>query len=70
MTANKRARRETGPPEHAPLAADPAEGSTTDDTAARSLTRAERTQLGMDSWEPSLLRELLQAHNKLPTDEG
>lgn len=42
----------------------------TEDTATRALTRAERTTLGMDAWEPSLLRELLQAHNRLPIDKG
>ncbi len=42
----------------------------TDDTAVRALTRAERARLGMDSWEPSLLRELLQAQNRLPIDKG
>jgi hypothetical protein len=37
-----------------------------DDTALRSLTDEERASLGMDSWEPSLLRALLQAENRLP----
>lgn len=41
-----------------------------DDTALCALTRVERARLGMDSWEPSLLRELLQAENRLPTDKG
>jgi hypothetical protein len=47
-----------------------AETTATEDTVARVLTRAERARLGMDSWEPSLLRELLQAHNRLPIDKG
>jgi hypothetical protein len=36
-----------------------------DDTASRSLSKVERRQLGMDSWEPSLLRKLLAAQNRL-----
>lgn len=39
-----------------------------DDTAIRSLSREERRQISMDSWEPSLLRKLLSAQNKLPKD--
>jgi hypothetical protein len=41
-----------------------------EDTAARCLTPVERRRLGIDSWEPSLLRALLEAHNKLPADEA
>ncbi|HET8696761.1 MAG TPA: hypothetical protein VFO94_04710 [Gammaproteobacteria bacterium] len=41
-----------------------------DDTAARRLTPAERRRLDIDAWEPSLLRALLEAHNKLPADEA
>jgi hypothetical protein len=37
----------------------------TDDTASRSLSKVERRRLGMDDWEPSLLRELLAAQNRL-----
>jgi hypothetical protein len=37
----------------------------TDDTAERSLSKVERRRLGMDSWEPSLLRKLLAAQNRL-----
>jgi hypothetical protein len=36
-----------------------------DDTAEWSLSKVERRQLGMDSWEPSLLRQLLAAQNRL-----
>ena len=36
-----------------------------DDTAIRSLSKEERARLSMDSWEPSLLRNLLRAENKL-----
>ncbi len=36
-----------------------------DDTAERSLSKVERRQLGMDAWEPSLLRKLLAAQNRL-----
>lgn len=43
-------------PKHAPA----------EDTAVRSLTEEERVSLGMDSWEPSLLRAMLQAQNRLP----
>jgi hypothetical protein len=41
-----------------------------DDTAVRCLTPVERRRLDIDSWEPSLLRALLEAHNKLPADEA
>jgi hypothetical protein len=36
-----------------------------EDTALGSLTPEDRERLSMDSWEPSLLRELLTAQNKL-----
>ena len=36
-----------------------------DDTALMSLSKIERRQLGMDAWEPSLLRKLLAAQNRL-----
>lgn len=36
------------------------------DTALNYLTPVERDRLNMDSWEPSLLRELLEAENRLP----
>jgi len=39
--------------------------SSPDDTAELSLSKVERRQLGMDSWEPSLLRKLLAAQNRL-----
>jgi hypothetical protein len=38
-----------------------------EDTARLSLSKAERTKLNMDSWEPSLLRKLLAAQNRLKT---
>lgn len=36
-----------------------------EDTAMLSLSRADRKKLNMDSWEPSLLRKLLTAQNRL-----
>lgn len=39
-----------------------------DETALRSLTREERRQISMDSWEPSLLRKLLSAQDRLKKD--
>lgn len=51
------------PPKPAPASPDAQSG--TDDTAHRHLSRDERARLGMDSWEPSLLRRLLKAQNKL-----
>lgn len=36
------------------------------DTALNYLTPAERERLNIDSWEPSLLRQLLEAENRLP----
>jgi hypothetical protein len=38
-----------------------------EDTALLSLSRADRNKLNMDSWEPSLLRKLLTAQNRLKT---
>lgn len=39
-----------------------------EDTALKSLSRTERVRLDIDAWEPSLLRALLEAQNKLPGD--
>ena len=36
-----------------------------EDTATLSLSRADRKKLGIDAWEPSLLRKLLTAQNRL-----
>jgi len=36
-----------------------------EDTALHSLSKTERKKLNMDSWEPSLLRKLLKAQNRL-----
>jgi hypothetical protein len=36
-----------------------------EDTAVLSLSKVDRKKLGMDSWEPSLLRKLLSAQNRL-----
>ena len=36
-----------------------------DDTALHNLSKTERKKLNMDSWEPSLLRKLLKAQNRL-----
>ncbi|NNC64122.1 MAG: hypothetical protein HKN84_05005 [Gammaproteobacteria bacterium] len=39
--------------------------SDVEDTAARSLSDTDRKKLSMDSWEPSLLRKLLSAQDRL-----
>ena len=36
-----------------------------EDTVVLSLSKTDRKKLGMDSWEPSLLRMLLTAQNRL-----
>lgn len=36
-----------------------------EDTATLSLSKVDRQRLNMDSWEPSLLRKLLTAQNRL-----
>jgi hypothetical protein len=36
-----------------------------EDTTLRCLSKADRKKLGMDAWEPSLLRKLLAAQNRL-----
>jgi hypothetical protein len=36
-----------------------------DDTAIRSLSKEEIKRMSIDSWEPSLLRNMLEAVNKL-----
>ena len=36
-----------------------------EDTAMLSLSKTDRKKLSMDSWEPSLLRKLLTAQNRL-----
>jgi hypothetical protein len=36
-----------------------------EDTAMLSLSPEDRSKLNMDAWEPSLLRKLLTAQNKL-----
>jgi len=47
----------------------PQQDSKHDDTALLSLSRADRKKLNMDSWEPSLLRKLLRAQNRLKKSE-
>ncbi len=37
-----------------------------DDTAMRALNQEDRSKLDIDSWEPSLLRHMLAAQDKLP----
>jgi len=37
----------------------------TDDSAIRYLSKEEIRRLSIDAWEPSLLRNLLEAENKL-----
>ena len=39
---------------------------TGEDTALRVLSKQDRAKLSMDSWEPSLLRNLLKAQNRQP----
>jgi hypothetical protein len=39
--------------------------STPEDTALLSLSPEDRARLGMDAWEPSLLRKLLTAQNRI-----
>jgi hypothetical protein len=36
-----------------------------EDTALLSLSRTDRSKLNIDAWEPSLLRKLLTAQNRL-----
>ncbi len=43
--------------------------SEVEDTALFSLSRSDRKKLNMDSWEPSLLRKLLTAQNRLKKRE-
>lgn len=42
-----------------------ANGKQQEDTALWSLTPEDREKLVMDAWEPSLLRKLLSAQNRL-----
>lgn len=42
-----------------------AETEPSDDTIRTSLSKDDRRRLGIDAWEPSLLRELLTAQNRL-----
>ena len=48
--------------------ASPEPRSADEDTALKSLSETERVRLDIDSWEPSLLRALLEAQNKLKRD--
>jgi len=41
-----------------------------DDTALRSLSKDEVRKLSIDAWEPSLLRHMLAAHDKLRKSTG
>ena len=47
----------------------PGEDPKFDDTALLSLSRADRKKLNMDSWEPSLLRKMLRAQDRLKKPE-
>jgi len=38
----------------------------TDDSVLRVLSKEEIRRLAIDAWEPSLLRNMLEAENKLP----
>lgn len=42
-----------------------ADGTPLEDTAMRSLSKDEIKRLSIDAWEPSLLRHMLEAQNKL-----
>lgn len=60
-------RRPQRPPTTSPPPAAGAESAAPlEDTAMSVLSQAERAGLAMDAWEPSLLRELLEAENRLP----
>jgi len=50
--------------ERDPRRAPPPPDAAVEDTALRTLSKDERARLGIDSWEPSLLRQLLEAHNR------
>jgi len=41
------------------------DGTSLEDTAMRSLSKDERKRLSIDAWEPSLLRHMLEAEDKL-----
>lgn len=45
----------------------PPKQSEEDDSALFRLSKADRKKLNMDAWEPSLLRKLLAAQNRLRT---
>ncbi|MGD8339302.1 MAG: hypothetical protein PVH89_00890 [Gammaproteobacteria bacterium] len=57
------ANKPTEPPSKRP------QDSTLEDTAWLSLSRSDRKKLNMDSWEPSLLRQLLRAQDRLKKPE-
>jgi hypothetical protein len=61
MSSDTPSRRPTGRRRRAAKNDQPAE-----DTAIRCLSKEERAKLSIDSWEPSLLRRLLRAANRLP----
>jgi hypothetical protein len=61
MGSDSSSRRPAGSRLRAPKRDQPAE-----DTAIRCLSKEERAKLSIDSWEPSLLRRLLRAANRLP----
>ncbi|HEX6996477.1 MAG TPA: hypothetical protein VF339_20270 [Gammaproteobacteria bacterium] len=41
------------------------DGKSLDDTALRSLSKDEVSRMSIDAWEPSLLRHMLEAQDKL-----
>lgn len=41
------------------------DGTKVEDTAIRSLSKDEIKRMSIDAWEPSLLRHMLEAQNKL-----
>lgn len=48
-----------------PAAKAASRGDGLDDTVLRSLSKDEVRRLSIDSWEPSLLRHMLEPHDKL-----
>lgn len=59
------ARKRTGKPVSASSAPRRRAAGSADDTVMRSLSKEEVRRLAIDAWEPSLLRNLLEAENKL-----
>jgi hypothetical protein len=52
-----------------PTTSRPGSSDVGEDSILRRLTREDRAKLSMDAWEPSLLRHLMKAQDKLRTEE-